>query len=285
MIISNPTFRVISRIDIKDDNLVKGVKLEGLRVIGKPNDYARYFYNEGIDEIFYQDVIASLLGRNNLKEIIHEISKDIFIPITVGGGIRTLSDIEQIFRSGADRVAINSGALENINFIKNSIKNFGSSNIVFNVELINFNNSFKVVKYNGREKTIYKFSEWLKILEDNGASEIFVTSVDNDGTYNGIDFRIIQEAIDNSKLSIIYHGGVSDNLQDFLKINQFKRLSGLAISSLFHYEYFLKQNMLKKNYTSGNIDFLKKKTLPKNIKTMRINKFKTLLKQNNILCR
>ena len=183
-----PTFRVIAKLDIKDENLVKGINYEGLRVIGHPHEFATHYYENGIDEIFYQDVIASLLGRNTLNNIIAKSSRNIFVPITVGGGIKSLKNIEIILKSGADRVSINSGALENKSFISDSIKNFGSSNIIFSMEIIKSNNQLNIVKYNGREKTKYNLQEWLNILSDSGASEVFLSSVNNDGTGKGIDF-------------------------------------------------------------------------------------------------
>ena len=254
-----PAFRVIARLDIKDENLVKGINLEGLRVIGKPHDFANYYYQNGIDEILYQDVIASLLGRNNLKEIIAKSSKNIFVPITVGGGIKSLKDIENVLKSGADRVSLNSGVLENKNLIKDSIKNFGSSNIVFAIETINLNKNYIIVKHNGRERTEFSLLDWVKLLEDYGASEICLTSISNDGTGNGINYEILDLISDISSISLIYHGGVNSKDPEKLKSKNYKNLSGLVISSLFHYKYYLKQNHESNKFNNGNIEFMLKK--------------------------
>ncbi len=277
-----PRFRVIAKLDIKDKNLVKGINFEGLRVLGRPHEFASYYYENGIDEIFYQDVIASLLGRNTLSKIIADSSRNIFVPITVGGGIKSLKDIEVVLKSGADRVSLNSGALEDPELVNSSIKNFGSLNIVFAIEVANTNGDLNVVKFNGREKTPYKLKNWLKLLEQSGASEVFISSVNHDGTGKGIDFQILDVAEEFENLSIIYHGGV--NFEDPLKLSKtnYKNLSGLCISSLFHYEYYLKQKFDIKKIDNGNIEFLLKKKIPRNIKPVSINEFKIELTKNKI---
>ena len=129
--------RLISRLDIKGPNLIKGIHLEGLKKIGNPNEFATKYYNEGIDEILYMDIVASLYGRNNLFDLIKNITEDIFVPITLGGGIRSLKDIENALNSGADKVAINSMALENPNFLSQAVSNFGESTILVNIEAKN----------------------------------------------------------------------------------------------------------------------------------------------------
>ena len=277
-----PTFRVVAKLDIKDENLVKGVNFEGLRVIGRPHEFANHYYKNCIDEIFYQDVIASLLGRNTLHKIIADSSRNIFVPITVGGGIKKLEDIELILKSGADRVSVNSGALENKSFIKSAITNFGSSNVIFSIEIMRVNNQFNIVKYNGRENTSYQLYDWLSILSENGVSEVFLSSVNNDGTGKGIDYDILNVAKDFNNLSIIYHGGV--NINDPIKLNkyQFKNLVGLGVSSLFHYDYIKNQQRDIKKFKSGNTEFLQKKKVPSNINPLSINDFKKKLAANKI---
>ncbi len=128
--------RVIARLDIKGPNLVKGIHLEGLRVLGNPEDFAKYYYEQGADELIYQDVVASLYERNSLSDIITQTAKNIFIPLTVGGGIRTIEDITKALRAGADKVAINTAAVRNPDFIRQASKKFGSSTIVAAIECI-----------------------------------------------------------------------------------------------------------------------------------------------------
>ena len=130
------TIRIIPRLDIKGPNLVKGIHLEGLRVLGKPEDFAKYYYEQGADELFYQDVVASLYERNSLKDIISRTAKEIFIPLTVGGGIRTIDDIRNVLRAGADKVCINTAAIKNPDFIRQASRVFGTSTIVISIEVI-----------------------------------------------------------------------------------------------------------------------------------------------------
>ena len=126
--------RIISRLDIKNKNLIKGINLEGLRIVGEPNKFALQYYNQGIDEIIFMDSVASLYGRNNLYDIISEATKNIFIPITVGGGIRSVNDAQNAFASGADKVAINTAVVENNNLINLLSEKFGSQAIVISIE-------------------------------------------------------------------------------------------------------------------------------------------------------
>ena len=126
--------RIIPKIDIKNDYVVKSINLEGVRKVGEPNEFAKKYYYEGADEIIFMDVVASLYGRNNIFSLIKEFSKDIFIPITVGGGIRTKNDIEEALKCGADKVAINSAGLKDKNFLKDASNTFGSSTIISSIE-------------------------------------------------------------------------------------------------------------------------------------------------------
>ena len=146
--------RIIPKLDIKGPNLVKGMHLEGLRVLGKPAQFAKYYYEQGADEIIYQDVVASLFGRNNLTEIVARTAENIFIPLTVGGGIRTLDDINNVLRAGADKVSINTSAHEIPDLITQASKVFGKSTIVVSVEAIRQpDGTFQTFTDNGRNRT------------------------------------------------------------------------------------------------------------------------------------
>ena len=165
--------RIIPRLDIKGPNLVKGIHLEGLRVLGKPEDFARLYYEQGADELFFQDTVASLYQRNNLTEIITRTSENIFIPLTVGGGIRSLENINQVLRAGADKVAINTAAIANPDFINEASRVFGSSTIVVAVETIRQpDNTYLSYTDNGREYTGVEVLSWIREVEDRGAGEI-----------------------------------------------------------------------------------------------------------------
>jgi len=146
--------RIIPRIEIKNNFVIKGINLEGLRKIGDPNILGKKYYLDGADELLFMDVVASLYGRNNIFEIIKKITKDIFIPITVGGGIRNIEDIQKALNSGADKVFINSAAVKNPNFIKEAVSVFGSSTIVVSIETRkNKKNFWEIFIHNGREET------------------------------------------------------------------------------------------------------------------------------------
>ena len=127
------TVRIIPRLDIKGPNVVKGIHLEGLRVLGKPSQFAQYYYEQGADELMFMDVVASLYDRNSLAEIISETAKRMFIPLTVGGGLRTIEDISSVLRAGADKVSLNTAAIKNPNFVKEAALKFGSSTIVVSI--------------------------------------------------------------------------------------------------------------------------------------------------------
>ena len=171
--------RIIPRLDVKGPNLVKGVHLEGLRVLGKPEEFASKYYLEGADELIYIDVVASLYGRKNLLEIVERAAQQIFIPLTAGGGIRTFDDIKNLLRAGADKVAINTAGIRNPRFIKEAAQSFGSQCIVVSIEAKSRENGrYEAFTDNGREKTGKDVFEWAKEAVDLGAGEILVTSID-----------------------------------------------------------------------------------------------------------
>jgi len=184
--------RIIPRLDIKGPNLVKGIHLEGLRVLGKPEQFARSYYEQGADELLYMDVVASLYGRNSLLNIIEDTAKNIFIPLTVGGGIRSLEDIQKILRAGADKVSINTAAIRNPELIQSAANKFGSSTIVVAIEaLLMPNGKYEAFTDNGREPTGVNVFEWALRAEKLGAGEIMVTSIDKEGTGKGFDVELI----------------------------------------------------------------------------------------------
>ena len=177
------THRVIAKLDIKGPNLVKGIHLEGLRVLGNPEDFAEFYYESGIDELIYQDVVASLFERNSLTEIISRTASGNFIPLTVGGGLRSVDDIRSVLRAGADKVALNTAAIRNPNLIRDAAHEFGSSTIVIAIEAIRRDDGeyFAYID-NGREETGVEVTSWAKKVQELGAGEILLTSVDRDGT-------------------------------------------------------------------------------------------------------
>tara|TARA_B100000579_G_C22727218_1_gene802341 strand:- start:63 stop:917 length:855 start_codon:yes stop_codon:yes gene_type:complete len=281
------TIRIISRLDIKGPNMVKGIHLEGLRVLGNPVDYAKYYYENGADEILLIDVVASLYDRNSLHSFIKEISKNVFIPITVGGGIRTIDDINSVLRSGADKIVLNTAAVKNPNFIKDAVNKFGSSTISIAIEAIkNEKNKFIAFTDNGRECSNLNVVDWAKHVEDLGAGEIILTSVDNEGTAIGYNLELVNKIADNAKIPIVVHGGAG-NKKDVLKIIMQSNCDAVCASSIFHYkafrEIFINKNV---NYvTEGNFDFMKSGVINKKIKTINIYELKEFLIDNNISIR
>jgi len=185
------TIRIIPRIDVKGPSLVKGIHFEGLRVLGNPNEFAKFYYENGADEILYVDVVASLFERNSLSDLISSTAQEVFIPVTVGGGVRTLDDVNNILRSGADKISLNTAAINNPGFIKEASLKYGSSTIVVSIEAIKESDG-KYCAYtdNGREWTGVDVFEWAKEVEILGAGEIIISSIDKEGTGEGFDIEL-----------------------------------------------------------------------------------------------
>ena len=227
--------RIIARLDIKGDNLIKSINLEGLKKIGKPQTFAKQYYKENIDELIFIDTVATLYGRNQLQDIILEASKEIFIPLAVGGGIRSIQDAENSFMSGADKILINSQAVKNPQFINELAKKFGNQSIVINVEVKKFKSErWEVYITNGRDRTGLEVNDWIKKCESLGAGEVMITSIDKEGTGKGPDLELIDYLQDSIKLPIIYSGGVG-SIKDIKNLKKF-RINALALSRVLHYD-------------------------------------------------
>ena len=228
--------RTIARIDIKNDSVIKGINLEGLRKIGDPVKIAKEYYTSGIDELLIIDSVASLYGRNNLFDLIKNIANEIFVPITLGGGIRSLKDIENALNSGADKVAINSKALENPNFLNEATSNFGESTIIVNIEAKKINvSSWEAYKFCGRERTNLNVNDWINTIQDKGCGEILLTSIDKEGTETGFDIDLIKNVYEIIKKPLIVSGGCG-GLDDIKEVRKkFKNVS-VALASVLHYK-------------------------------------------------
>ena len=249
--------RIIPRLDIKGPNLVKGIHLEGLRVLGKPEAFAKFYYEQGADELFYQDVVASLYGRNSLQEIISRTAKEIFIPLTVGGGIRNIEDISNMLQAGADKVSINTSAISNPEFISLASNIYGSSTIVICIEAIKQRDgSYIAFTDNGRNSSGREVISWAKEVEQLGAGEILLTFV-----------------------------GGAGSMQHILDATKDLPLSGVAIASLFHYDFILHNRQIEGYEEEGNIDFLKSNRSLSSIDSKSIKELKLFLLDNNVLCR
>ncbi|MCH8902739.1 MAG: imidazole glycerol phosphate synthase subunit HisF [Bacteroidetes bacterium] len=276
--------RIIPRLDIKGPDLVKGIHLEGLRVLGKPQEFARYYYENNADELIYQDVVASLYERNSLHEIITRTAREIFIPLTVGGGIRTLEDITSVLRAGADKVAINTAALKNPDLIRKSAERFGSSTIVISIELIKEkDNRYFAYTDNGREHTGVEVISWAKQVEELGAGEIILTSVDREGTGDGFDNDLVEKVSKAVTIPVIAHGGAG-KMQDVQEIFN-SGADAVSIASMFHYNTIDNLKKVSVEEAEGNVEFLKSKKGFAKVESTSINELKTYLDKQNINCR
>lgn len=242
--------RIIGRLDIKNSNLIKGINLEGLRILGKPNEFALKYYHDGIDELIFMDSVASLYGRNNLYEIIFEASKNIFIPLTVGGGIRTLDDVAKAFNAGADKITVNTAAVGNPNLLNKISEKFGSQSLVLSVEAKKIRNNFWEVFINsGREETGINVIEWVKNAEMRGIGEILLTSVDMEGTRKGFDYDLIQLVSKSVQVPVIASGGFGDP-DHMLKAFSDSTIDGIAIADALHFNRYKVQEL--KNFAMNN---------------------------------
>ncbi|MES2828408.1 MAG: imidazole glycerol phosphate synthase cyclase subunit [Bacteroidota bacterium] len=278
------TIRIIPRLDIKGPNLVKGIHLEGLRVLGKPSDFAKFYYEQGADELMFMDVVASLYERNSLHDIISETAKKIFIPITVGGGLRTISDIKEVLRAGADKVCLNTAVIKNPSLIKEASRMFGSSTIVIAIEAIKESGG-KYLAYtdNGREYTGVDVFEWAQKVDELGAGEIVITSVDKEGTGQGFDLELVSKVSSLVSCPIVAHGGAGKpgHVVDVLKQAS---ADAVMISSLLHYD-FIKENQSTVSTVEGNVEFLKQKRNFHTFEPCNIQELKQELVDHQIECR
>lgn len=230
-----PPTRIIPRLDIKAPNVIKGVHLEGLRVVGSPQEMARRYYEQGADEIIFMDVVASLYNRNHLLPVVQEAARDIFIPLTVGGGIRTLDNITAILRSGADKVAINTAATERPEFLREAAEAFGSQCIVLSVEAIRRGPEFwEVMTCSGREKTGRNALDWVVMAEMLGAGEILLTSIDQEGTQAGFDLELVAAVRRRVRVPVIACGGAG-NAAHVAALLKDTGADAACCAALFHY--------------------------------------------------
>jgi len=227
--------RLIARIDVKNQFVIKGIHLEGLRKVGDPNQMAKAYYEDGIDEIFFIDAVASLYNRNNLFDIIKKASEEVFVPITIGGGLRSLADVERALDAGADKVAINSAAIHNPKLIETVAKKYGSQCVVASVQAQPTANGWEAYTETGREKTGVQVVEWSRRLQDLGAGEILLTSISQEGTKSGFDIALVQSVNNSVSIPVVASGGYGkpSHIADLLEVTQ---PSGLCFASVLHYK-------------------------------------------------
>ena len=284
------SIRIIPRLDIKGPNLVKGVHLEGLRVLGKPEQFAPYYYQEGADELIYLDTVASLYGRNNLSEIVTRAAEHIYIPLTVGGGIRSVQDIQALLRAGADKVAINTAAIRNPELIREGARAFGSQCIVLYVEAKRRGpGRYECLTDNARERSGVDVFEWVRRAVDLGAGEILLTSVDREGTGKGYDLELTAKVAALVEVPVIASGGAG-NPEHIRAVITDGRADAVCAASLFHYGAVEEMRRRAQTFEEGNVEFLKG-ALPiptlgrQAISPTRISELKRLLHETGISVR
>jgi cyclase len=268
--------RLIARLDVKGPNLVKGVHLEGLRTLGKPEFYAKRYYDQSADELLFMDIVASLYGRNTLCDLISKVANQIPIPLTVGGGIRTIDDVKSILRCGADKIAINTMATRNKFLIRQIADLFGSSTITVAIEAMKgADGLYYAYINNGRDNTGFEVLNWAKEVEKLGAGEILLTSIDNEGTGLGFDLELTKKISNAVKIPVIAHGGAgkAEHINDILSQT---KINAIALSSILHYSVV--NNPSNEDFKDeGNIEFALKGKPPKNIQPTSINELKEFL--------
>ena len=227
--------RLIARLDIKGPNLIKGIHLEGLRVIGLPNDHALRYYQQGADELIYMDCVASLYGRNSLGDIIQNAAQNVFIPMTVGGGIRSVDDATHLLRCGADKVAVNTAAVANPKLISDIARRFGSQCTVLSIEAKQVDDHWEVYTDNGRERTGLDVIEWVKRGVELGAGEVLLTSVDREGTRKGFDIPLIRAVTQEVPVPVIASGGLGKP-EDIIAAVQKGEADAVAMADILHYQ-------------------------------------------------
>ena len=243
--------RVIARIDVNNEYTVKGRCLEGLKKIGRPNEMSKKYYEKGVDEIVFLDAVASLYDRNSLIDILKQATKETFVPITIGGGIKTIKDIKDALSAGADKVAINTQAVKNLDFIREAVQIFGSQAIIGSVVARRHRYRWEAFIDNAKHRTHKDAVDWAVELEKAGAGEIMITSIDNDGRQKGFDVELVDAITKRVSIPVIASGGAGSS-NDVIKLCKNTSCDAVAVASLIHYGV---ENIsdIKSNMKSNNI--------------------------------
>jgi cyclase len=229
-------FRVIARLDVKPPMLVKGIHLEGLRRLGDPGEFARIYYEQGADELNYQDIVASLYGRSSIGELVTKTAANVFVPISVGGGIRTKHDASEMIRNGADKICLNTAAINTPSLISDIAGLLGSQAVTIGIEAKFLKGNWIAMTDCGREHTGKDVLDWVEEVQNLGAGEILLTSIDQEGTQEGFDIKLIEAVRSRTLLPVIAHGGAG-HPTDAVKAHR-AGASAIALASVLHYERF-----------------------------------------------
>jgi len=229
------TKRIIPCLDVKNGRVVKGVNFEGLNDVSSPVELAKYYSDNGADELVFYDITASFEQRKLFSDILCEVASTIFIPLTVGGGINTLNDFDRVLKCGADKVSVNSGAIKNPDLISEAAKRYGDQCVIISADVKRVNGEYRVFAKGGREMTELEAVSWIKRCVDNGAGEVVLNSIDTDGVKGGFDLEMLEAVTNAVNVPVIASGGAG-SIEDFITL--FKTLprvdAGLA-ASIFHF--------------------------------------------------
>ena len=246
------TKRIIPCLDVKNGRVVKGVNFEGLNDVSSPIELAKYYSDNGADELVFYDITASSEGRKIFTDILKEVASTIFIPLTVGGGINTVADFDRVLKCGADKVSVNSGAIKNPSLITEAAKLYGSQCVVISADVKRVNGKFTVFSKGGRENTGIDAIEWLKRCTDNGAGEVVLNSIDTDGVKSGFDLEMLKAVCDVVNVPVIASGGAG-KVQDFIDLfNKLPKVDAGLAASIFHFGE-VKINDLKQQLKANGI--------------------------------
>lgn len=246
------TKRIIPCLDVKDGRVVKGVNFKGLQDISSPVELAKYYTQNGADELVFYDITASSDGRKLFTDILCETAKSVFIPLTVGGGINTVEDFDRVLKCGADKVSVNSGAIKNPDLICKAAKLYGDQCVVLSVDVKRVDGVFRVFAKGGRENTGMDAIEWIKRCVANGAGEVVVNSIDTDGVKKGFDLEMLEKVCDAVNVPVIASGGAG-KIEDFITLfNTVPKVDAGLAASIFHFGE-VSINDLKKEMKRNNI--------------------------------
>ena len=246
------TKRIIPCLDVKDGRVVKGVKFEGLSDVSSPVELGKYYSDCGADELVFYDITASAEGRALFTDILTEVAQNIFIPLTVGGGINTLDDFDRVLKCGADKVSVNSGAIRNPQLIEDAAKKYGDQCVVLSVDVKRVDGKFMVFAKGGRENTGMEALSWIKRCVDMGAGEVVVNSIDTDGVKEGFDLELLEQVCELVNVPVIASGGAG-SIQDFVTLfNEIPTIDAGLAASIFHFGE-VKISDLKDTLAENNI--------------------------------
>jgi len=242
--------RIIAKLDVKPPNVVKPVHFEGLRKMGNPSELAKKYYDQGADELFYIDIVASLYRREILFNDIERVANELFVPFAAGGGVKSIDDFSKMMHLGADKVIINTYSVqENPDIINNAAKIFGSQAVVVNIEAKKWQNHWECYTDCGRIQTGKDVLEWVQEVEKRGAGEVLLQSVDMDGKCRGYDIDLAKKVVDSADIPVVVSSGAG-SLEDVKEVIEFANPNGVAIASLLHYDRLTIQDI--KNYLRSN---------------------------------